>query len=246
MIGIIAHFAATCLQPVCFPFSIAMIFRIHILMLGAVVLLELTYAAPAKEVRVSDKTVSGSQPLSEEKDDLKTAASSYPDRYSDWGRGYSSGYGAAGYGSLDDRYAGNGEYDNSYGYGGFDGDNQRYGSGGYSSGTAGYGGYRGGYGGTSGYSGNGGYGGYSANAGYGGYSANAGYGGYSANAGYGGYGGYSGNGGLNSYYGYNNPYYQSGNNHLGYGYYRRPGYGNIYNSGITPSLVTGYRGYSRK
>lgn len=142
-----------------------------------------------------------------------------PDRYSDWGRGYSSGYGATGYGSLDDRYAGYGGYENSYGYGGYDGDNLRYGSGGYSSGTPGYGGYRGGYGGTYGYSGN---------------------------SGYGGYGGYSGNGGLNSYYGYSNPTYQNGNNHLGYGYYRRPGYGNIYNSGITPSLVTGYRGYSRK
>ncbi|XP_028041370.1 prisilkin-39-like [Bombyx mandarina] len=69
------------------------------------------------------------------------------------------------------------------------------------------------------------------------------YSGYSSNVGNGGYGGYSGNGGLASYYGYKNPYYEAAN-HLGYGYYKKPGYGNIYNNGITPSLVTGYRGYS--
>ncbi|XP_075970634.1 uncharacterized protein LOC142973010 [Anticarsia gemmatalis] len=188
------------------------------LILSAIVLFEFISAAPANDAAGSAKIAPGSQALEHGKDDLKTAASSgYPDRYSDWGRGYSSGYGGVtGYGSLDDRYGGYGGYDSPYGYNGFEGDYSRYGGAGYS-GTAGYGGYRGGYGGGSyGYGGNGGY------------------------------GGYSGNGGLNSYYGYNNPYYQSSNNHLGYGYYKRPGYGNIYGSGITPSLVTGYRGYSKK
>ncbi|CAG4937757.1 unnamed protein product [Colias eurytheme] len=73
------------------------------------------------------------------------------------------------------------------------------------------------------------------------------YGGYSNNiGGFGGYGGNGGNGGLNSYYGYNNPYYNEAN-HLGYGYYNKKlGFGNIYSSGVTPNLVTGYRGYSRR
>ncbi|CAK1553688.1 unnamed protein product [Leptosia nina] len=70
-------------------------------------------------------------------------------------------------------------------------------------------------------------------------------GGYRSLGGYGGYGGYGGNGGLESYYGYNNPYYQD-SNHLGFGYYKRFGIGNIYGSGVTPNLVTGYRGYSRR
>lgn len=74
--------------------------------------------------------------------------------------------------------------------------------------------------------------------------------------GYGGYGGYSGNNGLLSYSGYNNPYY-SGSNNLGHGYYNKynnggynSGYpggykgGNVGYTGITPSLITGYRGYS--
>ncbi|XP_038210347.1 heterogeneous nuclear ribonucleoproteins A1 homolog [Zerene cesonia] len=73
------------------------------------------------------------------------------------------------------------------------------------------------------------------------------FGGYSNNiGGYGGYGGNGGNGGLSSYYGYNNPYYNEAN-HLGYGYYNKKlGFGNIYSSGVTPNLVTGYRGYSRR
>lgn len=191
-----------------------------ILLLAGLVLFEHTCAAPANDVSSSVKSASDSQGLN---DDLKTAASSgyAGDRYADWGR-YPSAQGVTGYGTVDSRYnyGGFGGYDSPYGYNGYDSEYPRYG---------------GGYGGN--YYGNSGYGGYGA-AGYGGYK-----GGYGA--GYGGYGGYSGNGGLNSYYGYNNPSYQ-GANHLGYGYYRRPGYGNIYNSGITPSLVTGYRGYSRK
>ncbi|XP_026739599.1 prisilkin-39-like [Trichoplusia ni] len=182
-------------------------------LLVAAVLLELSCAAPANDAAGSVKSVASSQAFDDEKDDLKTAASSgyAADRYSDWGRYPSSG--VTGYGSIDSRYSnygGYGGYDNPYGYNGYDGDYSRYGGSGYP-GTSGYGGYKGGY---SGY-------------------------------GYGGYGGYAGNGGLNSYYGYSNPNYQ-GANHLGYGYYKRPGYGNIYSSGITPSLVTGYRGYSRK
>lgn len=139
--------------------------------------------------------------------------------------GYPSSYtgygGVTGYGIVDDKY-------NSF-------DNYGYNSGGYGGGYKGYGGYGGGYG----LSGDGG------NAGYSGYRGNVGYGGYGGYGGNGGYGGYGGNGGLNSYYGYNNPSYQAGG-HLGYGYYNRKPYGNIYNSGITPSLVTGYRGYSRR
>uniref|UniRef100_A0A1E1WRS9 Uncharacterized protein n=1 Tax=Pectinophora gossypiella TaxID=13191 RepID=A0A1E1WRS9_PECGO len=179
-------------------------------------------AQPVSEAQASEKVAAFQQDVDQDKDDLKTAASStYTRRYSDWGgypSGY-SGYGVTGYGTVDDKYNsyyGNG-YDNTYGYGG---------AGGYSAG------YGGGYG--SGYSGNAGYGG----SRYGGYGL-TGYGN-------GGYGGYGGNGGLNSYYGYNNPYYQ-GAYQLGYGYYnRKPGYGNIYSNGITPSLVTGYRGYSRR
>ncbi|XP_072940579.1 uncharacterized protein [Epargyreus clarus] len=148
--------------------------------------------------------------------------------------GYGGGYGGnTGYGQSGG-YGGNSGYGQSGGYGG----NSGYGlSGGYG-GSGGYG-LSGGYGGNSGYGPSGGYGG---NSGYGGSN---GYPGYSGSGGNGGYGGYGGNGGLTSYYGYNNPYYQ-GNNHLGYGYYnKRPGLGNIYNGGITPSLVTGYRGYSK-
>ncbi|CAF4779437.1 unnamed protein product [Pieris macdunnoughi] len=69
--------------------------------------------------------------------------------------------------------------------------------------------------------------------------------GYHSLGGFGGYGGNGGNGGLNSYYGYNNPHYQEAN-HLGFGYYKKFGNGNIYSSGVTPNLVVGYRGYSRR
>ncbi|XP_059060140.1 uncharacterized protein LOC131853297 [Achroia grisella] len=167
------------------------------------------------------KTAVASEELN--KDDLKTDASTYDRRYSDWGgypsaSGY-SGYGVTGHGIIDSRY-------NSYYGGGYDN-------------TYGYNGYSGGY---NGYAGNSGYGGYN-DYNYNGYKGYGGYGlsGYGGN---GGYGGYSGNGGLISYYGYNSPYNQ-GAYHLGYGYYnKKPG--NIYNSGITPNLVTGYRGYSRR
>lgn len=150
----------------------------------------------------------------------------YPSSYTGYG-------GVTGYGFVDDKYS---AYDNNYGSNG-------YGTGGYG-GYKSYKGYGGGYG-LSGYGSNGGYGGYSRYGGYGGYGGSGGYGGYGGYSGNGGYGGYGGNGGLNSYYGYDNPGYQSGL-HLGYGYYDRKPYGNIYNSGITPSLVTGYRGYSRR
>lgn len=157
-------------------------------------------------------------------------------RFSDWGSpsGY-NGYSVTGYGTLDDKYSA--YYSGGGGYGGYD-----------SVGYSGYPGYSGnagfagnGYSGSPGYAGSSGYAG---NAGYGGYKGYGG--GYGLNSGSGsGYGGYGGNGGLNSYYGYNNPNYQ-GAYHLGYGYNKRPGYGNIYSSGVTPSLVTGYRGYSRR
>ncbi|KAM3962350.1 uncharacterized protein ACR2FA_003588 [Aphomia sociella] len=163
------------------------------------------------------------------KDDLKTDASTYDRRYSsDWGNypgtsGY-SGYGITGHGIIDNRYNSyyGGGYDNSYGYNGYSG---------------GYNGYSGtGYGGNTGSSFND-YNSYNGYKGYGGY-------GLSNYGGNGGYGGYGGNGGLISYYGYNNPYNQ-GAYHLGYGYYnKKPG--NIYNSGITPNWITGYRGYSRR
>ncbi|XP_013189227.2 keratin-associated protein 19-2 [Amyelois transitella] len=197
--------------------------------------------------------------VDQQKDDLVTdASSSYVRGYSDWG-GYPSassysGYGVTGYGTLDDKYnnynsyyGGYGGYDNAYGYNGYAGNS---GYGGYA-GNSGYGGYAGnsGYGG---YAGNqGGYagisGGYSGiNGGYNDYNGYKRYGGYGLSnvAGNGGYGGYGGNGGLVSYYGYNSPYNQ-GAYHLGYGYYNKRT-GNIYNSGVTPSLVTGYRGYSRR
>ncbi|KAJ8732762.1 hypothetical protein PYW07_015361 [Mythimna separata] len=206
------------------------------LLLAAVVVLEGTCAAPANDASVTGKSVADSQALNDDKDDLKTAASSGygGDRYSDWGR-YPSAQGVTGYGSIDSRYnyGGYGGYDSPYGYNGYDSD-PRYGAG--YAGNSGYGGYAGSAGYGAGYAGNSGYGSYGVNPGYSGYKG-----------GYGGYGGYGGSGGLNSYYGYNNPLYQ-GANHLGNGYYnRRPGYGgSIYNSGITPSLVTGYRGYSKK
>ncbi|XP_047019972.1 prisilkin-39-like isoform X1 [Helicoverpa zea] len=204
------------------PERIEMALRV-VLLLAAVVLFEDTCAAPANEASGSAKSDAESQILNDDKDDLKTAASSgyAADRYSDWSR-YPSAQGVTGYGSIDSRYnyGAYGGYDSPYGYNGYDSEYPRYG----------------------GYSGNSGYGGYAGNVGYGSYGATSGYGGYKG--GYGGYGGYAGNGGLNSYYGYSNPSYQ-GANHLGYGYYRRPGYGSIYNSGITPSLVTGYRGYSK-
>ncbi|KAI8428927.1 hypothetical protein MSG28_007546 [Choristoneura fumiferana] len=135
-----------------------------------------------------------------------------------WGnQGYGGhGTGVTGYGLLDDKY-------NNY-QGGIGGYENSFGYNGYSG--PGYNGYSGGLNKGYGYTGFG-------NGGYSGYGGN------------GGYGGYGGNGGLTSYYGYNNPYNQ-GAYHLGYGYYnKRPGYGNIYGSGITPSLVTGYRGYTR-
>lgn len=142
-------------------------------------------------------------------------------RYSDWSGYPGNNYNnyATGYGLLDDKYS---TYNGGYN--------------GYNAGFSGYSGYNG-------YASNGNGYGYK---GYGGYDSGIGYGGQNtlASGGYGGYGGYGGNGGLTSYTGYNNPYY-TGAYHLGYGY-RKPGYGNIYNSGITPSLVTGYRGYSRR
>ncbi|CAH0728756.1 unnamed protein product, partial [Brenthis ino] len=150
--------------------------------------------------------------------------------------GYSSGGYDAG------RYGGSGYGANEYGASG-------YGSSGY--GASGYG--ANGYGpngyGASGYGASGygasGYGASGYGAGYGasGYNPNFGSSpnGYE-NIGNGGYGGFGGNGGLNSYYGYNNPNYIGGG-HLGYGYYKK---GNIYNSGVTPSLVAGYRGYTRR
>ncbi|XP_063621504.1 keratin-associated protein 19-2-like [Cydia splendana] len=179
-------------------------------------------AVPASEVGVDDRTAT----------DLKTAASStYNHAFSDLG--YSGGYGGyagsgagvTGYGLLDNyNYQGlGGGYSNSLGYNGYKGYQGYQGYGGYQG--AGLGGYNRGY---SGY-----------DSSLGGYSGQGGY------SGYGGYGGYGGNGGLNSYYGYNSPYNQ-GAYHLGYGYYnRKPGYGNIYSNGVTPSLVTGYRGYTR-
>ncbi|KAJ0179871.1 hypothetical protein K1T71_004462 [Dendrolimus kikuchii] len=209
-----------------------------------------TYAAPAND----DNAENAVEQAKDNNDDLKTAASTlYSDRYPDWSRGYPNGnrdYGIMGYGTLDDRYYNSaGGYANTYG--GYDG--------GYSRGRSygGYGnpegGYRNGYNSGSRYGDGGNYGYSSVNdygeTGY--YGGGSGYGGYAGNNVYsyganGGYGGYAGNGGLTSYYGYNNPSYPGGY-HLGYGYYnKKPGYGNIYNSGITPSLVTGYRGYSKK
>ncbi|KAL4706527.1 hypothetical protein ACJJTC_015725 [Scirpophaga incertulas] len=187
-------------------------------------------AAPANEA--AQDTAAAAKELVQDSDDLQVDASnSYGRRFSDW-RGY-SGAGnynnyVTGYGVLDERYS-------PYNNGGYD-----IGYKGYDRGYAGYGGYPSntGYGG---YPGNSGYGGYN---GYSGYDGNSGTYGVNSVSGNGGYGGFGGNGGLNSYYGYNNPYYQ-GANHLGHGYYKKSGYGNIY-SGITPSLVTGYRGYSRR
>ncbi|XP_011565288.3 pupal cuticle protein Edg-91 [Plutella xylostella] len=169
----------------------------------------------------ADETAKAAAAPEQDNDDLKTAASNtYTRRFSDYG-GYNNyggynGYGVTGYGLVDDKY-------NYYG-----------GNGGYDNAI----GYGGGYSGYPAYNGYG--------AGYSGYNKGYGSTGYGGIGGYGGYGGYGGNGGLNSYYGYNNPAYQSGN-HLGYGYYGKRGYGgNIYSNGITPSLVTGYRGYSRR
>ncbi|CAK1604243.1 unnamed protein product [Parnassius mnemosyne] len=177
-------------------------------------------AAP-REKLLQTQTIKGvvtPHQIDQEKDDLKTDASSYSHQYSDWG-GKSPGgyeYSVTGFGVIDDKYdssyGGFGRYDNSYNNVGYpeNADNS----------------------------------GYLSNPSYGG---DQGYGRYSPSGleGNGGYGGYGGNGGLSSYYGYNNPYYH-GSNHLGYGYYnKRPGYGNIYNGGITPSLITGYRGYTR-
>ncbi|XP_013177759.1 PREDICTED: keratin-associated protein 19-2-like [Papilio xuthus] len=192
-----------------------------------------------------------------EKDDLKTAASSYSHQYSDWGGSSPGGYGysVTGFGLINDKYDAN--------YGGISGHNTYP--------TAGYPGYSGGAGlvgsarplsgagyvgntgfsGNSGYAGNSGFSGYKGYGGYnpnlygsnGGYGTNLGYGSNGGFGGNGGYGGYGGNGGLGSYSGYNNPYYQ-GSNHLGYGYYQP---GNIYKGGsITPSYVNGYRGYTRR
>ncbi|XP_031769573.1 keratin-associated protein 19-2-like [Galleria mellonella] len=190
---------------------------IHALSLLVVILGYTCFTAESEAVK---RTVSSEQI---NKDDLKTDASTYGRRYYDWGgypsaSGY-SGYGVTGHGIIDNRYNSfyGGGYDNTYGY-----------SGGYN-----------------GYAGNTGYGGYN-DYNYNGHRGYGGYGGYglSSFGGNGGYGGYGGNGGLISYYGYNNPYNQ-GAYHLGYGYYnKKPG--NIYNSGITPNLVTGYRGYSRR
>ncbi|XP_050342742.1 uncharacterized protein LOC126768599 [Nymphalis io] len=199
-------------------------------------------------------------------DDLKTEGSSYSHQYSDWGGSNPGGYGfsVTGFGTIDDKLNNNPAskrfdgYDNSlknYGYAGHNnlGYNEVSGIGGYE----GYGTYKE-FGGNipSVYNSNkfgpGVYNpsGYVPNEfGPSGY-ASPGYGpsGYegSAYTGNGGYGGYGGNGGLASYSGYNNPYYQGGG-HLGYGYYnKKGGFGNIYSSGVTPSLVTGYRGYTRR
>ncbi|XP_046960987.1 cold and drought-regulated protein CORA-like [Vanessa cardui] len=202
--------------------------------------------------------------------DLKPEASSYSHQYSDWGGSNPGGYGfsVTGYGTIDDKYSNNlaskgfDGYDNSLRGYGYDGHNNL----GYNEvnsfgGNEGYGAYKG-YGGNipSGFNSNkfvpGGYSqsGYAPNQfGPGAYSS-PGYPGYQgpseyegrAYAGNGGYGGFGGNGGLASYSGYNNPYYQGGG-HLGYGYYnKKGGFGNIYSSGVTPSLVTGYRGYTRR
>ncbi|GBP14198.1 hypothetical protein EVAR_7628_1 [Eumeta japonica] len=194
-------------------------------------------AAPA-----SSELGTGGKPLesasSDTKEDLTAAASNaYTRGYSSWvGYDYPNNYvggGVTGYGTLDDRYnnyygQGVSGYDSGYGTGFGNGYGNGYGAG-----------YSGGQG--NGYS----YGGYNSGSGYGsrGYSGQNGYGGYGGN---GGYGGYGGNGGLTSYYGYNNPnnYYSSGN-HLGYGYYNK-GLRSGYYNGITPSVVTGYRGYSRR
>ncbi|XP_053602343.1 keratin-associated protein 19-2-like [Plodia interpunctella] len=186
-----------------------------------------TWAAPSEAVEQEKALVPKED---QQREDLLTAASSsYGRSYSDWG-GYPSassysGYGVTGYGTIDDKYnnynsyyGGYGGYDNTYGYNG-----------------------NAGFAGNAGYAGSAGYGGYND---YNGYKRFGGGYGLSNVAGNGGYGGYGGNGGLLSYYGYNSPYNQ-GSYHLGYGYYsKRPG--NIYNSGVTPSLVTGYRGYSRR
>ncbi|XP_039749311.1 glycine-rich RNA-binding protein 3, mitochondrial isoform X2 [Pararge aegeria] len=217
-----------------------------------------TYAAPENLIEQKKATLVPKQV--EANNDLKTASSSYSHQYSNWGGNNPGGYGFAitGVGTIDDRR----DFDPSYNtLGGYDSSikNTGYGSSGY--GGSGYG--------ITGYGGNlgsGGYGGYR-QSGYGasgpspigydtsgfgpsgldhtsGYISNTGYGG--GNGGYGGYGGFGGNGGLTSYYGYDNPQYQ-GAGHLGYGYYnKKPGYGNIYSNGITPSLVTGYRGYTRR
>ncbi|CAG9785048.1 unnamed protein product [Diatraea saccharalis] len=175
-------------------------------------------ATPADEPAETGKGISTKDLQS---NDLNTDASTYWSGYP----GGSHHNHVVGYGVIDDKYTpyNNGGYD----YRGYDRGYQDYnGYGGYGS-NGGYGGYKGYGGGYSGYN-------------HGGHS-------YDINslAGNGGYGGYGGNGGLNSYYGYNSPAYQGG--HLGYGYYNKHrSYGNIYNSGITPSLVTGYRGYSRR
>lgn len=188
-------------------------------------------------------------------------------QYSDWGGSAPGGYGFAvtGFGTIEDTNSlaprGYDIYDNSpkhYGYAGYNnlGYKDRVGLGGYED----YGVYKGpggkipngyisnnfgpGYG-SNGYVPNGfspsghSSGGYnSGEYGPAGYESS----GYTGN---GGYGGYGGNGGLASYSGYNNPYYQGGG-HLGYGYYKKSAVGNIYSSGVTPSLVTGYRGYTRR
>lgn len=203
----------------------------------ALLFLGYTYAAITNEHEENIKNV-------EENDDLKIDASTYySDRYSEWSRNYPNGYSYTdtGYGSLDDRY-----YNSAAGYntyGSYDGGYTRgrnYGSYGNPDGW-----YRNGYDSVLKYRPTGNPGpsdyGYGGNTGYG-YGGNNGYAGSNSY----GYGGYGGNGGLSSYYGYNNPSYPGGY-HLGYGYYNKgPGYGNIYNNGVTPSLVTGYRGYSKK
>ncbi|XP_045446409.1 shematrin-like protein 1 [Melitaea cinxia] len=199
-------------------------------------------------------------------DDLNTASSSYSHQYSDWGGRAPGGYGFAvtGFGTIEDTNSlAPREYDiyndspKNYGYAGYNnlGYSDRAGLGGYD-----YGVYKGpggkipngyisnnfgpGYG-SSGYVPNGfGPSGHSSGVYNSGGYGPAGYEG-SGYTGNGGYGGYGGNGGLASYSGYNNPYYQGGG-HLGYGYYKKSAVGNIYSSGVTPSLVTGYRGYTRR
>lgn len=200
-------------------------------------------------------------------------SSQYADWGGSYPGGY--GFSVTGFGIIDDysdkpNYKGFSGYDNSLkntGYSahnaiGYDGAGYKgyYGSNNIGPGAHGAGGYSGsGYGtngyGASGYGGSG-YGGNGYEArGYprSGYDSGYGSTGYIPNSlgpvqkgfhhshGNGGYGGFGGNGGLDSYYGYNNPKYVGGG-HLGYGYYK----GNIYNNGVTPNLVTGYRGYTRR
>ncbi|XP_032511539.2 uncharacterized protein LOC116765994 [Danaus plexippus] len=246
-----------------------MVFQLYLIF----ALATLAYAVPAPVADENGKTLIDSKQINEI-NDLKTASSSYSHQYSDWGGRNPSGYSysVTGFGTIDDKYTAdplykefNG-YDNSLKLNSYPG----LGNDGYNS----YGGYKGGFApsrfepvdsvrsgyGNYGYNSNdydvGGRGYGLSNNGYG--IGSSGYGksgspyGFGGNGypgsygGNGGYGGYGGNGGLNSYSGYNNPYYQGGG-HLGYGYQtKKLGYGSIYNSGVTPSLVTGYRGYTRR